>query len=159
MSHRILASVTAAVAAGAAALLTAGPAVAAAPATVPPTTCSGVVRIDGFAFDPPEIAPGGSSTATLAATNCTASSQTVSETWYGTWLSSSGTTGIPSGCPAIDPLPRTVAFAPHQSLGTSSAWYVFPGCTANGLRLTVRITQGPTLLGQAVADLKIDQPV
>jgi hypothetical protein len=152
--RRILACLTAVAAAGTA-LLTAGHAAAAT--TTPPTTCSGTVWIGGLAFDPPHVAPGGSSTAALTAANCTGATQTVSETWSGSWLSSSAT-GIPTGCPAIDPLPRTVTLAPYQKVATATTYLVFPGCTADALRLTVRVSQGGTVLATRTADLVIDRP-
>ncbi|MEE4542376.1 hypothetical protein V2S66_10430 [Streptomyces sp. V4-01] len=149
------------VAAATAALLGAGGAraLAAGPgATPPPTTCSGVVRIDALAFAPAEIAAGQSSTATLVATNCTGQPQNVSETWAASWVSAS-TTGIPAGCPVIDPLSRQATFAPHARAAASTGYLVFAGCTADALRLTVTVSQSGVLLGRASATLLIDHPV
>ncbi|MBM9507600.1 hypothetical protein [Actinacidiphila acididurans] len=153
MPRRVLTALTAAAAAGAAALLAPG----VATADTPPTTCQGVIRADGLAFTPPAVAPGQSSAATLSAVNCTGQTQTVSETWLGTWVSSS-TGGLPSGCPVIDPLPRSVTFTPYQRVATTTTYLVFPGCTADALRLTVRIAQGGTVLEERTADLAIIQP-
>ncbi|MFC1418850.1 hypothetical protein [Streptacidiphilus cavernicola] len=119
------------------------------------TACSGTVRITAFAFQPPEAAPGGSSTATLTAKNCTATSQTVSETWYGRF--SGPTTGIPTGCPVLDPFLRPVTLAPHAKATTSTGYNVPTGCTATQLAVTVSITNATgTVLAQQTADLLID---
>lgn len=153
--RRLFACLTAAAAAGAA-VLVAGGGQAMAAGTLSPTPCATAteIRIDGLAFNPPQVFPGKSSTATLTATNCTAASQTVAEQWSGTWLSATSS-GIPSGCPVIDPLLRSVVFAPHQQVATSTTYTVPAGCTADALRVTVRLTQGGTLLGQRSADLII----
>lgn len=145
--------------AGAAVLLVgSGSAWAAGPAgAAGPSACSGVIRIDGLAFSPVAVAPGGSATAVLTATNCTAQAQAVTEQWTGDFSSLSGT-GVPAGCPVIDPLlfPRTF---PAGSQATSATTYTVPvGCTADRLTVTVRLTQGATVLGTAGATLIIDQP-
>lgn len=157
MPRRLVSLVTAVAAAGAAVLLTGGgPAVADSPSPVtpPPTTCTGVIRINSFVFDPAQVFAGKPSTGTLTATNCTGQSQAVTETWSGRYLSST-TTGFPAGCAAIDPLPRGVTFAPHARVATSTTYATFPSCTADIMRITVNITQAGTLLGTATADLTI----
>ena len=145
--------------AGAAVLLTGGgSAGAAAPSAVmAPGACSGVLRVDGFAFSPAAVLAGGSSTAVLTATNCTAQAQTVTEQWTGRF-SSLTSTGVPVGCPVIDPLLRSRVFA-ARSQATSSTTYVIPtGCAAGQLTVTVQLTQGGTVLGTASAVLAIDGP-
>jgi hypothetical protein len=149
--------VTAAGAVAAAAVVSAGsPVTAATPdaTTPPPTTCSTVVKVNGLAFDPPSVPAGGTSTATLTATDCTGLPQTVTETWQGRFTSGSST-GIPAGCPAVDPLPRSVTFAPYQRVATSTGYLVFAGCTADRFHLTVTISQGGVQLTTATADLLI----
>ena len=146
-------------AAGATVLLTGvGPAWAAAPSSAtPPSACSGVLRVDGFVFSPATVLPGGSSTAALTATNCTAQAQTVTEQWTGRF-SSLTSTGVPVGCPVIDPLLRSQVFA-ADAQATSSTTYVIPtGCAADQLTVTVQLAQGGTLLGTATAVLTIDGP-
>jgi hypothetical protein len=139
----------------------AGPAGAAAPAPAhgaspPPSICSGVLRVNGFAFDPASVFAGKSSAAVLTATNCTAQSQVVTETWTGRFSADSGsTTGIPPGCPAWDPLPRPVTFGPHEHVTTTTTYTTFTGCTATRLTVTVMITQGGTQLARTSANLVI----
>jgi hypothetical protein len=150
--------VTAAAAACAAVLVaTGGQAVAASPATPPPTDCIQVIRINSLAFDPAEVSPGGFSDAVLTATNCTGLSQDVTEQWSGRWLAASAT-GLPTGCPVIDPLIRRVAFEPYAQVSTDLGYTVFPGCTADVLRVTVTLSEAGTQLAQASANLIIDQP-
>jgi hypothetical protein len=147
---------TAAAAAAAVAAVPAGPAAAAAPPAsgAPCATAAAVLRVGALTWDPPSVPAGGTSAATLTATNCTGQDQTVSETWSGRFLSGSST-GIPSGCPAVDPLPRTVTFAPHARVATTTSYLVFPGCTADRLRLTVTVSQGAVQLASRTADLII----
>lgn len=145
-----------AVAAAALAATVAGAGTPAA-AAVPPTPCPAPVVLGGLAFDPPSVVAGGTSQATLTTTNCTGQTQTVSQTWTGRFLSGSST-GIPAGCPAIDPLPRSVALAPHAQVRTTTGYLVFAGCTADRLRLTVTVSQGGVPLGSRTADLLIVQP-
>ncbi|HEY3477658.1 MAG TPA: hypothetical protein VGL02_02060 [Streptomyces sp.] len=153
---RRLSAPVAAAAAGATVLLTGGPVMADAPssATPAPSTCSGVVRINSLTFSPAEVAPGGTSAATLKATNCTGVTQSVTETWTARW-GSDASGGIPQGCPVLDPLLRGVSFAPYAHNATSTGYLVFAGCTADRLTVTVTLRQGTTLLGQRSADLLI----
>ena len=139
-------------------LLTAGAGVATAgvPRANAPaaTACSGTVRITAFAFHPAEVAPGGSSPAALTAKNCTATSQTVSETWYGRF--SAPTAGFPTGCPVLDPFLRSVVLAPRAKVTTTTTYSVPTGCTATQLAVTVTVTdQTGTVLAQQTADLRI----
>jgi hypothetical protein len=153
MPRRVLASLTAAAALGGAVLVSgAGPAVAdgARAAACPPP-----IRVNSLAFSPAEITAGGSSDLSLVATNCTGRSQAVTETWAGRWLSSSAAP-LPTGCPAIDPLPRQVTFAPYTRVSTTTGYLVLPGCTASGLRVTVTLSQAGTQLAERSADLLID---
>lgn len=146
----VTAAVAAAVSAGV-------PATAAAPPTsaAPCATGAPVVRIDGLAFNPPSVTAGGTSAATLTATNCTGQSQTVSATWAGRFLSDDPSTGYPAGCPVVDPLAPSVAFAPYAQVATTTAYLVFPGCTADRFRLTVTLSQGGVLLDSRTAELLI----
>ncbi|WP_405591760.1 hypothetical protein [Streptomyces sp. NBC_01190] len=160
MFRRVLASLTAVTALGGAALGSgAGPAAAdgAGPSVPPPTACARVIRINDLTFDPARVTAGETSDLTLDATNCTGQSQAVTETWAGTWLSAT-TTGVPAGCPVIDPLPRQVTFAPHARTSTVTGYLVFAGCAAAGLRGTVTIEQAGVQLARQSAVLLIDQP-
>jgi hypothetical protein len=162
MLRRLFAVLTAA-SGGAVLLAGAGPAGAAAPGSArpdspPPSICSGVLRVNGFVFDPPSILVGKSSAAALTVTNCTRQSQAVTEAWTGRFGgdSSSGT-GIPPGCPGLDPLPRPVTLGPHERVTTTTTYMAFTGCTATRLTVTVVITQGGIQLARKSTDLVIDQ--
>ncbi|WNI14099.1 hypothetical protein [Actinacidiphila sp. ITFR-21] len=127
--------------------------------TPAPTACTGAgtVGIDGLAFSPAEIPAGRSSTATLRLTNCSDQTQSVRETWSGRYFSAAAT-GVPAGCPVIDPLPVTEILAPHSHVATSGSSLTFPGCTADGLALTVSLTGSAAASDQATATLRIDHP-
>jgi hypothetical protein len=137
------------------AVLAAGPAslaAASAPAGHAPASCSGVIQITQLAFTPRAVTPGGTSTAKLAARNCTGTSQQTTAVWLGTFGSGGG---IPPGCPAIDPLPEPAAFAPHGQFRSSVSYLVPSGCTSSQLQVTVEIEQGGTVLAARTADLTI----
>ncbi|MHA6764972.1 hypothetical protein [Streptacidiphilus sp. PAMC 29251] len=87
---------------------------------VSPTACSGVVQITAFAFHPPRVPAGQTSPAELTLKNCTAATQQVNETWLGRFSGSS--TGIPAGCPVLDPFLRPVTLAPHAKTTTSTTY-------------------------------------
>ena len=149
-----------------AAMLVVPAALAAAPATLAAAsvaashapTCSGVIQITRLAFAPPAVTPGGTSTANLAARNCTGTSQQTTAVWLGRFVGPAA--GIPPGCPAIDPLPLSASFAPHAQLRSSVGYLVPSGCTATQLQVTVEIEQGGTVLAERTADLGIIvQPV
>lgn len=160
MSRRPSVLVTAAACLATAAAVTAGGTAAAAAPAAPPTVgtpCASAtpgVRIDSLSFSPPSVPAGGASTVSLVATNCTDQVRTVSETWWGRFMSDSST-GIPAGCPAIDPLGRSVTFAPHERVVTSTSYFVFSGCTADRLRLTVTMAQDGVPPASRTADLLI----
>ena len=123
-------------------LVAAGPAAAVAgPAAAPAAACTVAlpIQINGFAFDPAEVTPGHSSTADLISTNCTAGTLATSEEWTGQWLPLVGGVGV-TGCPVIDPLVRSVTYAPGQELAENTTYYVPVGCTAAELEVTVRIS-------------------
>jgi hypothetical protein len=128
--------------------------VSAHPDALRPSYCSGVLRVNSFAFTPWAVGIGQSSSAALSVTNCTWGTQTVIETWTG-HFSSNIDPGIPPGCPALDPLPRSVTLAPHEQVTTSTTYNVFPWCTASHLTVTVTISQGSTELARTSADLTI----
>jgi hypothetical protein len=138
----------------AAAALTITGATGASAATIRPAACTGVIQITSLAFSPAAIAPGQSSTATLQARNCTGQTQQTTATWFGQFIGSS--TGIPTGCAAVDPLPRPTTFAPFSAIAQSTSYLVFSSCTASALRITVQITgSGGTLLASASTSLTI----
>jgi hypothetical protein len=121
-----------------------------------PSLCTTVatIEITGLSFSPPSIPAGNSSTAKLAAHNCTAQDRPTTATWQGRFASPTGT-GIPAGCPAIDPLPMSIDFPPYGSVSRAVTYFVFAGCTATVLHLTVTISAGGQILATRSADLAI----
>lgn len=160
MFRRTLGAAAALLTASASLAVAAGTASAAASgggASPAPCTTASPIAIDGFAFSPAIVARGQSSTATLAAHNCTALTQVVSETWYGKYIGSG--TGIPAGCPVIDPFVRSVTFAPFASVSTGTRYSTFASCTASALQITVKLANSSGVaLGQATATLTIVPP-
>lgn len=158
MFRRTIGAAAALLTASASLALAAGTASAAASATPAVCSTSSVIVIDGFVFNPATVARGQSSAATLAAHNCTGQTQVVSETWYGRYLSATGT-GLPAGCPVIDPLERSVTFGPHAAVTSSTTYSTFAGCTASALQVTVSLTSSSgAALGSATATLAIVPP-
>jgi hypothetical protein len=95
----------------------------------------------------------------VAARNCTGQPQSTLVLWLERFLGPNDT-GIPPGCPAIDPLPpQPASLAPFGGSTASSTTLIVPSCTATQLEVTARFT-GPsgTVLGQRTADLPIAQP-
>src|SRR5690242_20312596 len=135
-----------------------GPGQAGAAAPVRPAACSGttIVQITSLTFAPPAVAPGGSSTATLKAQNCTQQALSTSVTWTAKFASSTGT-GLPAGCPVIDPLSRPGNFPAGGTLTQSTGYLVPAACTATALKLTVRIVAAGTTLATGNASLLIIQ--
>ena len=130
-----------------------------ASAAVPNTACatsSAVVQIESFLFNPASVPPGGMSTATLTVLNCTGQPQVITETWFGRFTGSG--TGIPSGCPVIDPLVMSAALPPYGT-GSSHVTYLVPAsCTASQLVITVDISgKNGVMLAQGTAVLLIIQ--
>jgi hypothetical protein len=129
-------------------------------AAASPSACpvSAVIEITSFAFSPPTVVPGQSSTATLTAVNCTDLSQQTSETWSGQW-SAPSTSAAPTGCPAIDPFALPVTFPPDGSVSTSETYSVPSSCTATQLIVTVDIRGiDGALLAHGTAVLQIIRP-
>jgi hypothetical protein len=128
----------------------------------PAVACTGSssspIEVNGFAFTPSLVSPGGQSTADLITTNCTQVSVATEETWVAQWVGAAGG-GFPSGCPVIDPLPpRTVDYGPGQELAENSTYMVPSGCEATGLKVTVRINSNAGVaITQATATLNIAQ--
>ena len=132
-----------------------GAAAAAQHAAGPATRCAGVFMITGLAFSPPQVQPGQTATASLAARNCTGLAQQATVQWYGRYLGPGGTT-LPAGCPVIDPVAIAASAAPHGTYRSSLSYLVLSGCTAAELQLTVTFTgPGGTVEAQATADLTI----
>jgi hypothetical protein len=112
------------------------------------------VSITALGFHPPRVAPGGSSVVRLRALNCTPETQHATLTWVGQFIGP--TPGIPSGCPAIDPLAQPANFKPGGTFSAHVGFVVFASCTATALSETARLTGAHgTLLAEKTADLLI----
>jgi hypothetical protein len=128
-------------------------------ATLRFTACTDGIAIDQFAFSPGVVTVGQTSTLTLVLRNC--SSQTVqgSSDWIPefTWAG----TGLPPGCPAMDPVSFAYSIAPG---GTSTATLglgdPIASCQATGIQATVNVAvSGVTgTAATAMAKLVISQP-
>lgn len=117
---------------------------------------SQTIQIVDLQFQPPAVAPGGTSDATVTLLNCTAQQQQASVEWLGRWVSAGG--GFPPGCPAIDPLLLAVDLAPH-ALASATVGYLVPGtCTATALVVTVKVLQNGAVVAQRSAALQIIRP-
>jgi hypothetical protein len=115
---------------------------------------STVIEITNFSFNPSAVPPGKSSTATLSTVNCTNQPQQTSEIWSGRFVGTS--TGIPPGCPVIDPIAIGVNYPPLGFESTSVGYLVPQSCTATQLIVTVTIdgNNGVVLArGQAVLNI------
>lgn len=127
----------------------------AATVSAPSSTCTGTVHISSLRFAPTGVPAGQSSTATLKARNCTGKTQKTTTYWFGHFSTATGT-GVPAGCPVIDPLPRPLTFAPHGSGTLETSYRVPPTCTGTKLTITVRIVSSTgTVLATKDATLTI----
>jgi hypothetical protein len=115
-------------------------------------TCA-TVSFTHFVFIPPSVHAGQSSSATLTAHNCTDLNQAPSVTWVGRFVGSRS--GLPSGCPAIDPIAVPAHLAPHKN-GKASVSYLVPtSCTATSLQVTATVESNGQVLAQKTATLTI----
>jgi hypothetical protein len=155
MIHRLARLVTAIIAPVALLLGASGAAAAGVtPGTAAPAACSGVLAIRAFAFHPPLVSPGQTSTATVSAVNCTGQSQAVTVIWSGRFIGPSA-----PGCPVLDPLAQPATFAPHGTYTAGVGYLALPSCTATQLQVTVKFQgQSGSVLAQATATLTIVQP-
>ena len=86
-------------------------------ATAATCTGTGIVQVNSFAFNPPAINAGQSSTATLVAQNCTPTAISPLVTWAARYVGAG--TGIPPGCLAIDPVANLLAVRANGQGSTS----------------------------------------
>ena len=137
----------------AAALCVAGPIVLSAPAAQAATTgCTATVQITSLTFNPAQAAPGQTATATVVAQNCTDQPQQASVLFIARFVGP--TTGIPAGCPVIDPLPpQKVTIAAAGTYTTGLSYSIFSGCTATSLQVTATFTDstGAVLAAQTAS--------
>jgi cellulase/cellobiase CelA1 len=124
-----------------------------------PACTTSEFRVDQLDFSPVAVAPGQLSTATLVLQNCTGQVVTGSTTWVPrlTWSGS----GLPPGCPAMDPVGFPYSIAPGAtSVVTLRLGDPVASCPANGLLLTVNVYEtgvtNPVYIAQA--NLGIIQP-
>lgn len=137
--------------------LTAILAPSAARAATAASACSGTIDIEQFAFNPPTVPAGQPSTLSLVAQNCTNQTLPGQIIWYGlyTWPG----TGIPPGCPAIDPAVIPITLGPQASYTATGQDGSMAGCLATGLQETVQFTVNNVgTVAKATADLTIVQP-
>lgn len=118
-----------------------------------PPTCTGTAQINSFAFNPPVVNAGQSSTASAVVQNCTGQPIQASATWTARYIGSGS--GIPPGCPAIDPVALNVALPANGKATTGLGYSTFAPCTATGLQATVTITSGGSTLASRTATLTI----
>jgi hypothetical protein len=98
------------------------------------------IVVDGFAFTPAGVLPGGSSTADLITTNCSTETVATTETWTGQWLPLDAAGNPPVGCPVIDPIVRSVTYSSGEEVAENETYGVPTGCRAAELEITVRIS-------------------
>lgn len=158
MVRRILATAATAALSLAALSLAAALVPGAASAATAAPACSGVISIGQFAFSPPSVPAGQTSTLSLTAQNCTGQTVQGQIIWFGryTWAGQ----GIPPGCPAIDPLAQPYTIAPQGSYtNDSQRGDTIPGCQATGLQVTAQFTVNGVsgTAAQATASLVITQ--
>lgn len=149
----VFACLAASLAAGTTASAAQASASAAAPAACATTQ---TIQISSLFFQPPSVAPGGTSEATATLLNCTAVTQKAATQWVGRFVNASGS--FPPGCPVIDPIQIPVTLAP-RSAASATVGYLVPGsCTATALIVTVEVLQNGTVVDQRSAQLQIIQP-
>jgi hypothetical protein len=116
-----------------------------------PSSCAGVIRITHLAFKPSAVRPGGSSTAYLTAVNCTNETQDASATWLGKFTRGLG--GGTAGCPEIDPFSQPADFSPGGTFKSHTGYTDPGGCYARELQITVKISEGATVLAEKTTHL------
>jgi hypothetical protein len=114
-------------------------------------TGTGTVQIISLSFNPASIAPGQRSTATMVAQNCTAQAITATSTWAARLIGPG--TGIPPGCPAIDPLAQATNFPAGGQVTVGLGYLTFASCTATALQLTVTVNGAAGPLASQTATL------
>ncbi|NUP50242.1 MAG: hypothetical protein HOW97_23480 [Catenulispora sp.] len=126
---------------------------------VPACTSAIGFTVDRLDFSPAAVAPGQLSTATLVLQNCTGQTVAGSTTWMPrlTWSGS----GLPPGCPVMDPVAFPYSIAPGATATTTlQLGDPIASCPATGLLLTVNVyeTGMTNPVYTAAANLGIIQP-
>jgi cellulase/cellobiase CelA1 len=121
--------------------------------------CPNGIAIRQFSFNPPSVPVGQTSTLTLVLQNCSSQAEQGTSIFAGRFTGAG--TGIPPGCPAIDPVGFGYSLAPGatatQTLGMGDP---VASCLATGLQATVNVNvNGVTgTAATATANLVITSP-
>jgi len=118
------------------------------PACTPPQTTD-------LALDPDTVLVGDATTATMVVQNCSPDPEPVTATWTGRFLGPYS--GIPVGCPVIDPLDQQATLAPYSESHLVLTYKVPSACRALMLLIIVRVQQDATILDEGAAALRIIQ--
>jgi hypothetical protein len=121
----------------------------------PAPRCGGHVRITSFGWQPSDVRPGDSATVAVTAQNCKHRELSASVEWIGQYAGIG--TGLPDGCPVIDPVSTPVTLPSKDSARAQLGFNILPGCSATGLTETVRLLSNGTVLATASATLTITQ--
>jgi chitodextrinase len=122
--------------------------------TATPPACTGTIQITSLGFSPTAIAPGQTSAAGLTVQNCTTQAQQTTTMWVARFVGPG--TGIPPGCPGIDPLVRPANVPAGMQLSLTTTYLAFQTCTATGLQLNVQVIGSTgTVLATQTANLTI----
>ena len=122
--------------------------------------CNDGIAIRQFAFSPTTVAAGQDAMLTLVLQNCGTTAVTGSTVWASRFTYSTGT-GIPPGCPVMDPLSLNYSIAAGATATqTSQLGDSFATCLATGITATVTVNVGNVgAAATASANLVITQPV
>jgi hypothetical protein len=112
-----------------------------------PAGCT--LRIVRFAWVPDRIYGGDSSTAWVAAENCTGQTLELTRTVYGEQI---------PPCPTIDPLAAPVTIEPHGRYVAKALRLVAPDCTGVEVLVVAFAGADGTILASATATLHIRTP-
>jgi Cellulose binding domain len=122
-------------------------------------SCTGTIDITQISMTPASITPGQSATLNFTAVNCTAQTVTTNLVEYGRFLGPSSSTGVPQGCPVIDPIAPAVTFAPNGTYTGTIGYQTFAQCTATSLEGIITFENSSGLNVQGTATVTIVQPV
>jgi hypothetical protein len=122
-----------------------------------PAACTGEISLTE-AFTQSSYSPGQTVTVNLTAVNCTSQALTTHLIPYGRFTDAAN--NIAQGCPAIDPIELTVAFAPNATYTTSFSYMVFPSCLAISFQAVDTFYDATTgaQIAQATPTVPIVQP-
>lgn len=137
-------------------LATASPSFAAAGNARPGSVACSVeatIEITHLSLMPSPVIAGESTTAHLVARNCTNKVQNTSATWLAEWIDTNEI--APTNCPVIDPFGGSAKFKPYGTYKAKTTYDVPADCTASGLQVTVKISQGGAVLAQRSAEVEI----